>query len=129
MRPIYLPVVILVVCLVPLVLGAEGILLLTLPGGLPLGNLLAACAIVVGSAIPLMPSRKSSWLRRTGLVILIAAILWLPIGIFLSGNAALSFNQDPVDSAFFWRFTAGLGFSILVLIAWSAVEAYQASRQ
>lgn len=129
MRPIFLPIVILIACLVPLVLGAERILLLPLPGGLPLGNLLAACALVAGSAIPLMPSRPRSWLRWTGSVIMMAAILWLPIGVFLSGDATLSFNQDPVASAFFWRFTAGLGISILALIAWSLVEARLASRQ
>ena len=117
-----------VACLIPLMFGIETILLVNLPGGLPLGTLLAAIAFISASFIPISKSKPGSFLRRIGSVLLLASILWLPLGIYLSGNAALSFVQDAADSHLFWRFTAGLGVSILVSLLWTGVETIRASR-
>lgn len=123
MRPAAILILCVCACLVPLVLGVESILLIALPGGLPLGTLLAAVALIAGSAIPLAQSREYSWLRRAGSIVFVAAIVWLPLGILLSGNPSLSFMQDASDSAFFWRFTAVLVVLILVSISWAGMEA------
>ena len=124
MKPAAILIQIICACLVPLGFGLESILLIPLPGGLPFGTLLAAVALVAGSAIPLALGRKGSWLRRTGSLVLVAAILWLPLGIVLSGNASLNFVQDPLDSAFFWRYTAVLAAVTLLTIFWAGIEAF-----
>lgn len=124
MRPVYLLILIICVCALPLLFGLENILLIDLPGGLPLGTLLAAFALIAGSVIPLVQSRSGTVLWWTGLIILIAAILWLPLGITLSGNAALNFVQDASDSLFFWRFTTGLAVLVFAAIVWTAAEVF-----
>ncbi|MBO6536223.1 MAG: hypothetical protein JJ966_08375 [Balneolaceae bacterium] len=100
----------------------ESILLIELPGGLHLGTFLAAVVIVSASAIPVIQSKSGSLLHRIAFVLLLASILWLPLGIYLSGNVALSFVQDASDSHFFWRFTAGFSLSILVILIWTVVK-------
>ncbi len=111
-----------ILCLIPLVFGMESILLVDLPGGLPFGTFLAAVVIISASAIPVAQSKSGSLLRRIALVLLLASTLWLPLGIYLSGNAALSFVEDAADSQFFWRFTGGLSLSILVILIWTGVK-------
>ena len=117
-----------IACLIPLIFGMETILLVDLPGGLPLGTLMAAIAIISASSIPVIKSKPGSLLHRVALVVLLASILWLPLGIYLSGNAALSFVQDAADSHFFWRFTGGLSLSILVILIWTGVKFIRGSR-
>lgn len=111
-----------IACLIPVIFGMEKILLVDLPGGLPFGTLLAAIAIISASSIPVIKGKSGSLLRRIGLVLLLASILWLPLGIYLSGNAALNFVQDAADSHFFWRFTGGLSLSILVILIWTGIK-------
>lgn len=114
--------VLLVLCLIPLVLGMESILLMGLPGGLPLGTLLAAVAIISASLIPVMQSKSGSIRQRIALLLLVASILWLPIGIYLSGNAALNFVQDAADARLFWQYTAILCAGILLILVWTGIE-------
>ena len=113
-----------IVCLVPLVMGVEAVLLLELPGGLPLGTLLAAVAMVSGAAIALIASPPRSWLRWLSALACLAALLWLPLGIVLSGNPALRFVNDAFHSALFWRYT-GLTVVLIILAlgasGWSAM--------
>lgn len=111
------------VCVLPLALGLEGVLLVELPGGLPLGTLLAAVAFVAGAAVPVVAGRAGTGHRRVASVVLVAALLWLPLGAALAGNPSLSFVDDPVQSAFFWRFTGALGVAILAMWGWTAVAA------
>ncbi len=111
-----------IVCLIPLIFGMESILLIELPGGLPFGTFLAAVVLVSASVIPVIQNNSGSLLHRIALVLLLASILWLPLGVYLSGNVALSFVQDASDSQFYWRFTAGLSFSILVILIWTGVK-------
>jgi hypothetical protein len=63
-----------------------------LPGGLPLGNVLASIGLCsfAGTAFYLSP--VASIRRRISGVVLLAAILWLPISIALAGNLALNFS-------------------------------------
>ncbi|MDX1591738.1 MAG: hypothetical protein R3283_07240 [Balneolaceae bacterium] len=128
MRTVHLFILIFSLSLIPLIFGIESLLLFVLPGGLPLGTLLAAIALITGSAIPMVQSNSNSILWWISVIILIPAILWLPLGIYLSGNAALNFVQDATDSLFFWRFTTGLAVLMIASILWTAVEVYQARR-
>ena len=109
-------------CLIPLILGVEGILLVSLPGGLPLGTLLAAVAMISASLIPVVKSNSGSFLRRAAWVLFSTSVLWLPLGIYLSGSAALNFVQDAADAQFFWRFTSGLVITILIVLVWTGIQ-------
>ena len=109
-------------CLIPLILGMEAILILSLPGGLPLGTLMAAVAIISASLIPVVKSNSGSFLRRAAWVLFSGSLLWLPLGIYLSGSAALNFVQDAADSQIYWRFTAGLSVCILIALVWAGIQ-------
>ena len=117
-----------VACLTPLALGIETILLIELPGGLPFGTLLAAMAMMSASSIPVIQSKPETRFRLIAWVLLLASVLWLPLGIVLSGNAALSFVQDAADAQFFWRFTAGLSSIVLVTLIGSGIQLFLARR-
>lgn len=105
------------------VLGPAGLVEARLPGGLPLGTLLAAVALVAGAAVPLAASRPGTVLRWVGAAGLGAAAAWLPLGIVLSGNAALNFVDDAADSALFWTLTRWLAGLILATMGWAGVTA------
>lgn len=111
-----------ILCLLPLIFGMESVLLAVLPGGIPLGTLLAAMAFISASSIPVFQNETGSSLRRVGWVLLLASILWLPFGIYLSGSRALNFVQDAGDAQLFWRFTGSLGICILILLTWTGVH-------
>ena len=128
MQPVPLLLLCLALCVLPLALGAEAVLLVGLPGGLPLGTLLGALAFVLGAAIPFAASRPRSLLRRVSVVALAAAVLWLPLGIYLAGNATLSFVNDAADAAVYWRLTAGLAGLILTTMVWAGTAAFLGRR-
>ena len=98
-----------------------------LPGGLPLGNLLAAvplCAIA-GAAVRLSPASTAA--RYASLVSLAASVAWLPVSIALAGNLALNFSGS--------RGSAWLAFSIAVavvavcVLGWAFVAALLAKQK
>lgn len=77
----------------PLVVGAP-YLESRLPGGLPLGNVLAAlgpCAMA-GAAVVL--SVRGTVLRAASLASLVGAVLWLPGSVALAGNPELNFGGE-----------------------------------
>jgi hypothetical protein len=80
-----------------------------LPGGLPIGNAVAALALVCVAAVPVLLSVRGSALRRAALVTLAAAVAWLPVSIGLAGNLSLNFAG--------WRGSLWLGISLAVLVA------------
>lgn len=129
MRPIRLLLLALALCVLPIVIGLDGILLILLPGGLPLGTLLAAVAFVLGAAVPVVASRPRSPLRWIGGITLGAALLWLPLGIVLSQSPALSFVNDASDSALFWGFTKGLGIVVVAMMLWAGGAALLSRRR
>ncbi len=128
MNRLVLLLTVVAVCVLPLALGAESVLLAGLPGGLPLGTLLAALALVAGAAVPLTASRPRSLLRWAGGAGLVAAALWLPLGVYLSGNPALNFVSDASGSVLFWELTAGVAGFVVVTIVWACVAAALARR-
>jgi len=80
-----------------------------LPGGLPVGNLLAASIPVALALLALLLGRSRSLQRRAAATALVAALAWLPVSIALAGNLALDFSGE--------RGTVWLGFSAVVMIA------------
>jgi hypothetical protein len=80
-----------------------------LPGGLPLGNVLAAISFcsLAGSAYNLTP--MGSVRRRISQAVLVVTVLWLPISIALAGNLELNFFGS--------RGTAWLVISAVIAIA------------
>lgn len=122
-RPVPVLLAVVAVCVLPLAAGAERLLLVGLPGGLPLGTLLAALAFVAGAAVPVVASRPGSALRWVGGAALVAAVAWLPAGVYLSGNAALHFVDDAADAERYWMLTAGLGACVLGTLLWASAAA------
>lgn len=87
-----------------------------LPGGLPLGNLLAAMALcsIAGAAFLLSP--RGSGRGRFAAMALLASLLWLPVSVLLAGNLALNFSGA--------RGTAWLVGSVAVVVATLAALAW-----
>jgi hypothetical protein len=115
-RSVIIALLVFVICLLPLVLGAEPVVLLTLPGDLPVGTLLAALALSAGALIPAIASTGLMFLRLAGSVLLIAALPWLPLGIYLSGDAHLNFGRDSIGSDVFWAYTFALFALVLLFV-------------
>lgn len=84
-----------------------------LPGGLPVGNLLAAltCSALAATAVGL--SRPGTVVRHFSVVSLVTALAWLPVSIGLAGNAALNFSGVR-GQAWLWL---SLATAVLVVLA------------
>lgn len=63
-----------------------------LPGGLPLGNALAAVGLAGLAGIAVEFSRQRSVLRKLSWISLGLAVAWLPVSIALAGNLELTFS-------------------------------------
>ena len=63
-----------------------------LPGGLPVGNALAAEGLCALAGAALTMSCESRPLRSVSLAALVSAVAWLPSSILLAGNLRLNFN-------------------------------------
>jgi hypothetical protein len=98
-----------------------------LPGGLPLGNAIAAaglCAlagIAVVIALPGSPARVAAWLA------LLACAAWLPASVALAGNLSLNFTWSR-GITWMWLTLGTLGASVVAL-AWAAVARLVAARR
>lgn len=77
-----------------------------LPGGLPLGNLVAAAGLLCFAAVPRALQPSLPRLRRAAAAALALAVAWLPVSIALAGNLSLDFGG--------WRGTAWLWFTLAV---------------
>lgn len=108
-------------CVLALAFGPEGLLVLQLPGGLPLGTLFAILALVAGAAVPLALSRPRSALRWAGALALAVAVLWFPIGVYLAGNIDLNFTNDAADAERFSRLTRAAAVLVLGTMAWAGL--------
>jgi len=72
-------------------LAGPDYLLWPLPGGLPLGNLLALLCLCVPAALALSLSKPGSACRFLSRMAVVLALLWLPVSIALAGNLDLIF--------------------------------------
>jgi hypothetical protein len=91
-----------------------------LPGGLPLGNVLVAVALcaIAGSALVL--SEGDTALRIAALASLLAALVWLPVSIALSGNLGLNFDGDRAVTWLVFSFVVAVGAIGVLLWAFVA---------
>jgi hypothetical protein len=115
-RTLALLLVALLLCGLPLLLGIESILLLSLPGGLPLGTLMAALALICGALIASAEPSGLRVLRIGGWIALLFTLPWLPMGIYLSGNPRLSFNTESTGSEVFWLYTGWVTLLVFLLV-------------
>jgi hypothetical protein len=63
-----------------------------LPGGIPLGNAIAAFGLCGLPGLALLLSPHDTLVRKASLIALLAAAAWLPVSIALAGNLELSFG-------------------------------------
>ena len=63
-----------------------------LPGGLPIGNVMAAFALCSLAGAALFLSAPGSSRHRASSLALRMAVLWLPLSLALAGNLALNFS-------------------------------------
>ena len=101
--------------------SGQGWLEVTLPGGLPVGNAVAALALCLLAGAGLLANRARTWGRAWGGCALAAALSWLPLSIAMAGNLGLNFQGS--------RGAAWLLLSLGVLamcglaLAWAVVAA------
>ena len=88
-----------------LALGADS-LDAVLPGGLPVGNVLAALGFCAAACAAVRLCALGTLSRRVSMVLFFAAAAWLPVSVVLAGNLALNFGG--------WRGTAWLAYSLVV---------------
>lgn len=94
---------------------------MSLPGGLPLGNALAALGLCAVAAMARQLARRSV-LRHMANAALALAAAWLPVSIALAGNLALVFSGGRGDAWIAWSAVAliaafaSLAFAAMQLI-------------
>lgn len=76
-----------------------------LPGGLPLGNALAALGLCAVAAMARQVARQGV-LRHVANAALLMAAAWLPVSIALAGNLALVFSGARGDAWIAWSAAA-----------------------
>jgi hypothetical protein len=96
-----------------LILGAPYLEAL-LPGGLPLGNALAALSLcaVAGTAVGL--TVRGTAMRAVAIGSLVAAVAWLPASIVLAGNLSLNFSGHRGTA--WWAFTLAVEIAVLATL-------------
>lgn len=103
-----------VICFGLVMSGAPALEFL-LPGGLPLGNLVAAVALACLGAAVLVLAPARGFFRHLARMTLVASASWLPVSILLAGNLRLNFANGRGD-AWLTFTTAVLCASLLMLI-------------
>ena len=113
-----------IVCTVPLLIGWESALLLMLPGGIPLGTLMAAIAIFSAAKLTSVTARAKTLLSYISALLCLFALFWLPLGAVLSGKMSLNFYQNAASSEFFWRYTNMIVVAILGALLWTLIDTF-----
>jgi hypothetical protein len=104
---------------VSLVSGAS-YLEISLPGGLPIGNALAAIGLCSAAGAAVGLSQSGTSLRRISAASFVAAIGWLPISVVLAGNLALNFKEPH---GFAWLgLSLATVLAVLGSLAWAVVR-------
>ena len=101
--------------------SGAGFLGAPLPGGLPLGNALAALGLCAAAGAAIGLGRAGTMRRAVAIVALLAAGAWLPVSVVLAGNLALNFSGGRGQA---WM-AISLATVLLVAIslAWALVAA------
>ncbi|MCB1554852.1 MAG: hypothetical protein KDJ14_13675 [Xanthomonadales bacterium] len=98
-------------CSVGVLISGSDLLELLLPGGLPLGNLVAALALACLSAAALVLTPPHGLAHWSAVAVFAACLCWLPVSIAMAGNPNLNFANGRGE---LWiQFSA-----VLVAAAW-----------
>lgn len=104
---------------VGLVMSGVPALEFLLPGGLPLGNLVAAVALACLGAAAWVLAPARGLFRHLAKLTLVASASWLPVSILLAGNLRLNFANGRGDT---WlTFTAAVLCASLLMLMLAAV--------
>lgn len=90
-----------------------------LPGGLPLGNALAALALCAIAACGASIARRGL-VRKLSLLALLVAMAWLPVSIAMAGNLTLVFSGARGDAWIAW--SAGVAIATVASLALAVVQ-------
>lgn len=92
-----------------------------LPGGLPLGNALAALGLCAAAGAAIGLGRAGTLPRAVAIAALLVAAAWLPVSVMLAGNLALNFSGGRGQA---WM-AISLATVLLVTLslAWAAAAA------
>ena len=93
------------------ILSGADYLNVILPGGLPLGNVLAAVVFLGISGAAYLLAKQRKVLGRIAAIVLAASILWLPVSVALARNASLNFAGW--NGTLWFLFTIGLLFAAI----------------
>lgn len=98
-----------------------------LPGGLPVGNVLAALVFLGMSGAGYVLAKERKVLGRIAAIVLAGAVLWLPVSIALARNASLNFAGW--NGTLWFLFTVGLFFAALGVLLFAAGTAVRSARK
>ena len=98
-----------------------------LPGGLPLGNALAALGFCCPAGAAVLLSQRDTRLRKASLAALVAAAGWLPVSIVLADNLALNFGNGR--GSVWLVFSVGVFVVVFGTLGWALVAALVAVRK
>ncbi|GAA5075279.1 hypothetical protein [Lysobacter panacisoli] len=70
----------------------------TLPGGLPLGNALAAVGLCALAGAAVLLAGRRGMVRVAALGALALAVVWLPVSVAMAGNLTLVFSGGRGDA-------------------------------
>ena len=97
-----------------------------LPGGLPLGNALAALGLCAAAGAAVGLGTSGTVLRAVSVASFIAAVAWLPLSVALAGNLALNFGGGR---GLAWMIISlGTALSVVCSLAWAVVVSLFATR-
>src|SRR5574343_1813329 len=109
------------------ILSGADYLSVMLPGGLPLGNVLAALVFLGMSGAGYLLAKERKVLGRIAAIVLAGAVLWLPVSIALARNASLNFAGW--NGTLWCLFTIGLFFAALGVLLFAAGAAVRSARK
>ncbi len=76
------------------------------PGGIPVGNLLAAAALFGAGLVGFFYSKPGSLLRLFSAGTSLLGLAWLPMSAAFSGNLTNTFSNNDVGFMLWFRYTA-----------------------
>lgn len=90
---------------------------------IPAGNLVAAVLYISPSALSVFVTRPGTLARAVAWLLLAAAVLWLPLSIWLAGNLNLNFTASSwrADLWMFYTYKALPGGCLLLLV-WQLIR-------
>jgi hypothetical protein len=107
-----------------LALGAEWLAVIPLPAvPIPAGNLVAAVLYMSLAALTVSVTPSGIVARAIAWLLLAAAVLWLPVSIWLAGNLNLNFTTSDWRSELWMYYTVmALPGGCLLLLVWQLIH-------